>query len=168
MTLLHACDWLAATRWSTSLRESTYAYPAVESVHVLTLCLFLGLTIAMDLRLTGVAFRRLPAREMVARLQPWIRPGFAVMALTGSLLFLANPTTTITHRAFQVKLVLLTIAGLNAAIFPRGVYRSPAHWATAAGPPLAARIAGGVSLAAWTGVVAAGRLIAYEFLRPVS
>jgi hypothetical protein len=165
MSLLQVCERLEATRWSTALRESTYVYAAVESVHVLTLALFLGLVIVTDLRLTGLGFRGLPAGEMVARLRPWIRAGFVVMATSGILLFIAQPAATFTHPAFRAKLALLSLAGANAAIFHAGIYRSAPAWDPAAAPPPAARIAGVVSLIVWAGVVAAGRLIAYDFLR---
>jgi hypothetical protein len=43
MSLLPFCQWLAGTPGSIALRESLYPYPLVESTHVLTLCVFLGL-----------------------------------------------------------------------------------------------------------------------------
>src|ERR1035441_11008822 len=46
-------QWLANTTFSTYLRESPWAYPIVETVHVLTLCLFLGFTMLLDLRQAG-------------------------------------------------------------------------------------------------------------------
>lgn len=59
------------------------------------------------------------------------------------------------------KFGLLLLAGLNVLIFHRGVYRRVDEWADAAVTPPAARIAAGVSMTAWTGVVFAGRFLAY-------
>ena len=42
MSLLPFCEWLASTRWSIALHESLYAYPLIESTHVVTLLLFAG------------------------------------------------------------------------------------------------------------------------------
>jgi len=53
MSLLRVCEWMADTRWSIALHESTWGYPIVESVHVLALCLFLGMAVMLDLRLLG-------------------------------------------------------------------------------------------------------------------
>ena len=47
------CQWLADTSGSIALHESLYMYPLVESTHVLTLCLFVGMAMMLDLRLTG-------------------------------------------------------------------------------------------------------------------
>jgi len=49
MSLLHLCEWLANTRWSIALHESFWAYPVIESVHVLALRLFVGMATALDL-----------------------------------------------------------------------------------------------------------------------
>src|SRR5271169_598708 len=91
MSLLGFCQWLGSTPASIALHESIWAYPIVESVHVLTLCVFLGLTVMLDLRLLGVTLVRTPASEVVARLVPWTIVGFAVMVATGALLFFAIP-----------------------------------------------------------------------------
>ena len=49
-TLLSFCQWLAETPFSTGIRESTYVYPIIESVHVLSLCVFVGLLLSWDLQ----------------------------------------------------------------------------------------------------------------------
>ena len=64
------CEWLAQTPWSIALHESAWGYPLVESVHVLALCLFLGMTVMLDLRLLGVALRGAPVSEVVE--QRWL------------------------------------------------------------------------------------------------
>jgi hypothetical protein len=58
MSLYNVAAWLEKTPWSVALHESIWAYPIIESVHVLFLCLFLGMAIALYLRLIGVSFKR--------------------------------------------------------------------------------------------------------------
>ena len=53
--LLQVVEWLAGTSWSIALHESLYLYPLIESTHVLTLTVFVGLTVMLDLRLLGLA-----------------------------------------------------------------------------------------------------------------
>ena len=53
MSLLPLRQWLADTPWSIALHESLYMYPLLESVHVLTLCVFVGMSVLLDLRLLG-------------------------------------------------------------------------------------------------------------------
>ena len=45
MSLLPFCQWLGSTPGSIALHESLFMYPLIESVHVLTLCLFVGMTL---------------------------------------------------------------------------------------------------------------------------
>src|SRR5438552_9012173 len=78
MSLLGFCEWLANTSGSIALHESVYMYPLVESAHVLTLCVFLGTAIMVDLRLLGVVFVRVPMTEIRRRLGPWVAAGFIV------------------------------------------------------------------------------------------
>ncbi len=155
--------WLGETPWSVALLESLYAWPLIESTHVLTLGLFVGTTIMMDLRLVGIAFRKTPVTDFTGRMLPWTRVGFAIMVATGLLLFYSQPLRYYHNVFFRVKVLVLVLAGANAAIFHRGAHRSAADWGRDAKPPRAARIAGAVSLAAWAAVVVTGRLIAYNW-----
>jgi len=163
MSLLGFCQWMGNTPGSIALHESIWAYPIVESVHVLTLCVFLGLTIMLDLRLLGLTMVRAPASEVAGRLLPWTIAGFAVMVVTGALLFYAIPVKTYLNIFFRVKVAFLVLAGVNVAVFQRTIWRSRDRWDLDAAPPFRARLAGAVSLALWAGIVIAGRMIAYNW-----
>jgi hypothetical protein len=56
---------------------------------------------------------------------------------------------------------MLFILGVNAILFSATTYKSVASWDKAVLTPAPARIAGWVSLVLWTGVIIAGRAIAY-------
>lgn len=155
--------WLGDTPWSVALLESYYVWPLVESTHVLTLALFVGTALMMDLRLVGVAFRGVPVSEFTRRLLPWTRVGFAIMVVTGLLLFYSSPLRYYHNLFFRFKVILLVVAGLNVWLFHSRVHRSVESWDDAFRAPRAARIAGLVSIIAWTGVVFSGRLVAYNW-----
>src|SRR4030095_10429589 len=87
MSLLGFCQWLEKTPWSIALHESLWVYPIVESLHVLTLSLFLGTAVMLDLRLLGVTMRRVPVSEAARRLLPWTAAGFAMMGISGGRAF---------------------------------------------------------------------------------
>ena len=163
MSLLSLCQWLANTSWSIGIHESRYGYSIIESVHVLTLCLFLGLAVMLDLRLLGVSLRGAPVYEVVEQLLPWMKAGFAVMAVSGILLFTAIPVRTYQNIFFRLKVIMLIAAAVNVWVFHSTVYREVADWGTSARPPRRARIAAGLSLALWAGIVIAGRMIAYNW-----
>jgi len=155
--------WLGSTGWSIKLLESLYAWSFVESSHVLLLALFVGTAMMMDLRLTGVAFRGVPASAFTERLLPWTRVAFGLMVVTGGLLFYSSPLKYYHNLFFRIKMILLVISGLNIWFFHTRIYRSISEWDDELHPPRAVRIAGVVSLVVWTGIVFSGRLVAYNW-----
>ena len=163
MSLLPFCQWLAETSGSIALHESLYMYPLVESAHVLTLCLFLGMAIMFDLRLLGLTLVRVPMSEIRRRLGPWMVAGFVVMVITGVMLFYAIPVRSYQSIFFRVKVVALVLAGLNAFVFHATIDRRLAEWDRDPVPPPAARRAGARSLLLWAVIVVAGRMIAYNW-----
>jgi hypothetical protein len=163
MSLLAFCHWLENTPGSMALHESIWVYPIVESVHVLTLCVFLGLTVMLDLRLLGAALPATPASQILRRFLPWTVAGFAVMVASGALLFYAIPVKTYLNIFFRLKVAFLLMAGLNVAVFQATAWRTVAYWDLDPRPPIGARLAGGVSLALWAAIVICGRMIAYNW-----
>jgi hypothetical protein len=156
-------QWLASTSGSIALHESLYMYPLVESVHVLTLCIFVGLAAILDLRLMGVTLRRIPVSEVARRLLPWTGFGFTIMVITGAMLFYAIPVRSYHSVWFRTKLILLVLAGVNAWLFHAGAWRSVWDWDLEPVPPAAARIAGTASLVLWAAIIVTGRMIAYNW-----
>jgi uncharacterized protein DUF6644 len=156
-------QWLGDTPWSVELHESIWVYPLVESVHVLTLCVFLGMTAMLDLRLLGVIMTTTPASQVVKRFLPWMITGFVMMVASGAALFYADPVRTYLNIFFRLKLIFLVVAGLNAALFHRMAARTLPQWDLSLTPPFRARLAGGLSLALWATVVVCGRMIAYHW-----
>ncbi len=161
--ILGLLEWLASTSWSIQLLESLYAWPLIESAHVLSLGLFVGTAVINDLRLLGWTMNRVPVSEVTGRLLPWTRIGFAVMVATGALLFYANPVRYYHNIFFRIKVLLLIAAGLNAFVFHRGIHRRVAEWDLDAVLPREARVAGAVSLVCWALIVVSGRMIAYNW-----
>jgi hypothetical protein len=163
MSLLSFVQWLEQSPVSVAMHESIYAFPVVESVHVLGLCLFLGLAVLWDLRLLGVTLRSVPASEVSDRLLPWMWTGAVIMVISGGLVFLNTPVRYYTNIFFRVKVVMLLLAVMNAWVFQTGIYRRIAEWERQGRTPHFARMAGVASLVLWAGIVIAGRMIAYNW-----
>ena len=163
MNLLPFIQWLESTSGSLFIRESTLLYPVVETTHVLSLCLFLGLIAMLDLRLVGVGMRSVAVSEVAGRLLPLAFVGFALMAISGALLFYSGPLKAFHNIFFRVKMVLIALTGLNALLFHFTIYRRVASWDQDASPPARAKLAGVLSLTLWCGVVICGRMQAYNW-----
>ena len=162
--LIHsAAVWLDTHRWSTMLHESYYMYNWVESTHVLTLMLSLGLLFLIDLRMLGYALPEVPASRLAARLSLPMLMGFGVMFITGLLLFYAVPVRTSQSLWFRIKVVLLAACAVNALLFHRRMRQAAGGWDNAPKAPLSLRVGATLSLAFWSIVVICGRLIAYNW-----
>ena len=161
--LLSFCEWLASTRWSIALHESLYAYPLIETTHVLSLMLFVGSVLFVDMRLLGWTLREVPISTVTARLLPWTLAGFVIAVTTGALLFYAIPVRTYLSVFFRIKAAMLLVGGVNALLFHRKVHRGDVEWDADPVPPPRARLTGAVSMFTWAAVIVMGRMIAYNW-----
>jgi len=158
--------WLAGTPFSTLMRESVWAEPIVETVHVLTLTVFLGFVLLLDLRMLDLVLRRKRVAEVLEQLSPWLFGGFAVMIVTGLLLFTADPVAFYSTLFFKLKMIMIVLAGLNVLTFNATLGRGIATWDQGTATPWKVKLSGLVSLVLWVSVVAAGRGIAYALPPP--
>jgi hypothetical protein len=142
---------------------SQYAYPLVESVHVLGLALSVGLLAIADLRLIGAVMRRQPVSHSLHGLRPWMLAGFILMFASGGVLFAAEAGRLYVNPLFRLKMLFVALAGLNALYFEWTLGRHANVWSDPLRPPRAARLAGFASLGCWAVVILFGRWIAYGF-----
>ncbi len=158
--------WLHDTSFSTMMRESVWAEPIVETIHVLTLTVFLGFVLLLDLRLLDLTMRQRRLSDLFRELNPGLFGGFAVMVVTGLLLFSADPVSFYSTIFFKLKMIMLVLAGLNVIVFNATLGRRLADWDGGPRTPWGAKAAGIVSLTLWIAIVAAGRGIAYALPPP--
>jgi hypothetical protein len=152
--------WLETTGAATAMRQWLWLYPTVEILHILGFVVLVGSAAMFDLRLLGLS-RQLPVAAMERHLLPWARASVLLIVPTGALMFVAHATEFAENPAFRLKLILLVAATVNAGLFHLRPFRQVAAWNQGASAPLAARVAAGLSLVLWTGVIACGRLLAY-------
>jgi hypothetical protein len=115
----------------------------------------------LDLRLLGVVMRKRPVSQVALQFLPWVWTGFTVMILTGAVLFCSEAVKCYNSPFFRTKLVLVGVAGLNALVFHKTVFRHVETWDKDTPTPWRAKLAGACSLVVWIGVVAMGRALAY-------
>ncbi|MDR7331793.1 hypothetical protein [Roseateles asaccharophilus] len=134
------------------LASHPWAYPALETVHVVGIALLFGGLLVFELRLLGLA-RALELRALARLVLPLALLGFGLCALTGLAMFATQPQELLANPAFRLKLLLLMLAGGNAAWF-----HARGGLALADRP---ARVQGLLSLGFWLAVIICGRWIAY-------
>lgn len=142
-------DGVAAFAW---IGSHPWLYPLLEAVHIVGIALLLGSLVLFELRVFGLG-AALPLQPLARFALPVSLAGFAIAAASGSTMFLSQPGELLANRAFTVKMGLLMLAGINAALF---------HARGGSGRlDGLARLQTLVSLGLWLAVIICGRWIAY-------
>jgi hypothetical protein len=162
MSLLQIAKEIEASHIGTAIRQSMWAFPILNLVHLLGLMVAAGTIVYWDLRLLGLGLRRSAVSEVGRQLLPWTWGGFSVMFISGGLLAWSEAGRLYSNFFFRMKLLFLCLAGLNVLIFHLTVYRNVSAWDRAPLTPLRARLAGAFSLFLWFALIAAGRAIGYS------
>ena len=144
-----------------AVRGTEHLYPVLETLHILGIALLVGPAFAFDLLVLGAGRRLVPLTAAGRLLLPLAHLGFAVAIVTGIALLSAQATVVAASAAAPWKLGLLLLAMANVGVFHAGVYRRVHAWMDAAAAPAAARAGALVSMLVWTGVIFAGRFLAY-------
>ena len=156
-------QWLYSSAAGVVIRENESLFPWLESAHVIAITLVVGTIWIVDLRLLGVASLDRAVTKLTKEVLPVTWVAFALALVTGSLLFISNAVNYAHNFYFQMKILLLVLAGVNMVIFHLLGTREIESWGTTANDtPLRARIAGGTSLLLWIGIVAFGRWIGFN------
>lgn len=138
------------------LPGTEWLFPIVETLHVIALTLVFGSIVMVDLRLLWISSRNSPVSRLTAEILPVTWIAWCVAAIFGSLLFMSNATVYAANMQFRLKFVCMGLAAVNMMVFHLGAFRRVVQWDLTQ-PPLSARIAGGLSLSLWIGVVFFGR-----------
>ena len=162
MSLFRFFEWLGTTSWSIEFHESRYVFLIVLMIHVLTLSVFVGTALMIDLRLLGRTMTGVPVSQVMTRLMPWTEAGFLVMIVTGALLFYAAPVARYENIFFRVKMAALAMAVINIWLFRRTMYRRVGEWDLDPVPPRRVRMVGVLSLLLLALIITAGRMMAYQ------
>ena len=136
--------------------DSPWAWPAAEAVHFLGMSLSIGVLLALNLRILG-AMPQVPFAAL-HRLLPWGMLGFGLNLITGMLFFVAQPAQYIANAPFLWKVIFLMIAGANF-LYLTVVKKLWAVDGFHAG--LADKTIAVSSMAAWFGVLYAGRMLPF-------
>jgi hypothetical protein len=141
--------------------DSEWAFPAVETIHVLAIVFVFGSITRLDMRLMGLLWRDRPVTEVAAEMLPWTWTSFVIAAIFGTLLWSSKPVEYFAIAFFDVKMILILLAGLNMLYFQFVTFKDVTLWDRDPTPPVGARVQGALSMAFWLCVVICGRFIGF-------
>ena len=158
MGFLH---WLDGTAMAEAIRSSIWIFPTMEVIHVVAITLVVGSIARLDLRLAGLVSRDRAITEVSEEMLPWTWASFVVAVLFGALLFAGQPIKYLGVAFFDVKMILILLAGINMLAFQYLTFKGVGRWDRKPTPPVAVCVAGSLSLAFWVSVIICGRFIGF-------
>jgi uncharacterized protein DUF6644 len=156
--LLQSVESSGLAAW---LRGSLYAFPLIESFHVIGLTMVFGTVAIIDLRLLGLASAGRPFAALASETIRWTWAAFALTATTGAMMFSTNALAYYQNLQFRLKMSLLVLAGINMVIFSITAGRRVDRWNADRAAPLSGKLAGALSLLLWIGVIFLGRWVGF-------
>ncbi len=147
------------------LNAYDWSWPVFEMMHFLGMAMLIGTVGLVDLRILGL-IRGLPLAHLSVFLKIGVA-GFIVNAITGYIFVAGNPVggslDYVANLAFQIKLVLMLLAGINViAFYFTGIGRVVHEGGPDSDAPRAAKVLAAVSLLLWFSVIFFGRMIMYN------
>lgn len=163
MRSLHQfCSWLQATPLSLAIQGTSWVVPLVQTVHILSIAAVLSAVLMIDLRLIGVLGRDQSIARVSRRFRPTIWRTLPILLVSGVVLIIGEPSRSLENSVFQLKMALLATAILVTLAHQVPLRKDPTYWDPAGGRRMAVRIIAAISLFSWSGIVLAGRWIAYN------
>lgn len=152
-------QWMEDTAINNFVTGNAWAWPMLETFHFIGLCLLLGSLLIVDLRIMGFS-KKVPIGP-VHSFVPITIIGFSINFITGLLFLFGDPHRYFPNVAFQLKMVLIVLAGLNVLYFESVVHPKIKKTGDATIIGMDAKFVAGASLALWVCVIIAGRMIPY-------
>lgn len=149
--LWHLAQWSEATALGKMIRNSEYAFPMIEFVHLAALAVIGGAVLIVDMRMLGFGLKKTSVAELAKDAQPYVTASLLVMLATGIALYTSEATKCYASAAFWIKMASLLLAMIFTYTIKKRV--------TAADH--ASKLVGAVSIALWFGVAWGGRWIGF-------
>lgn len=150
----NAFRWLGATSIGITMRDATWGFAIVETIHLLGLATLGGAVLAINLSAGRFRFRRVDPAAIARAASPILIGALVTMIVSGALLVSSKPVRYYLDNMFRAKMALLLLAILSsvavARLLPSG---RPASFSL--------RALALVSLSLWLVVGVAGRLIGF-------
>ena len=138
--------------------DHPWVWPICEVFHFVGLCLLLGVTLLVNLRLVGF-ISGFPLAE-VTRLLPWAVAGLGINIVTGMLFFLAAPDQYTQNSTFTWKMGLVLLGGISL-LYPTMFDEEPDSTSDILHATVTRRVMAVCSVVIWIAVIFFGRYLPY-------
>ncbi len=146
---------------ATSIASGEYAFPLIETFHVIAIVTVFGTIAIMDLRLLGLTSGKWSISSVSKDTLRLTWGAFALAVITGGLMFISKATTYMVNPYFLWKMALIAFAGINMIVLHLTTWKTIGSWDNGAAIPAAAKLSGALSLAFWIVVIFCGRFIGF-------
>jgi hypothetical protein len=154
---LETLAWLEQTVFSLWVRESLNGFLIAITFHSLGMGLLVGVNIAIDLRVLGIA-EKVPL-VLLKKFIPVMWAGFIICLVSGIMLLIAYPAKALTNSVFYLKFLFVILAFIitrmlcEEVLQASSVERQPVEQKY--------KIIAAASLIFWVAAILAGRFLAY-------
>jgi cytochrome bd-type quinol oxidase subunit 2 len=155
-------DWLSRTTLSVAIQAHEWVIPTVQSIHIVAIGIVLASVFMIDLRVLGFAGRDQSLRETTGRFGPWLTAALCVLLATGIVMIVGEPARELLAFSFWLKMFLVAVGTLIAALFQIALRRNEAHWESSVTKKTSTKSLAIFTLLIWVAIVVLGRLIAYD------
>ena len=103
-------DWCGSTWLGTVVRDTVWAFPLIETFHLLALAVLLGTVLIVNLRVFGLGRSYYSSAAQIAReLEPWMLASLGVLIASGIPMFLSEPIKCYESYSFPIKMILIVL-----------------------------------------------------------
>jgi hypothetical protein len=156
-------EWLSTTSPSVFLQEhNTWAIPTIQSMHIVGIALVMGSVLMIDLRILGWAGTDQTLQQTSRRFGPWLTTSLWLLLATGVLMVVGEPVRELVTFSFWLKMTLVAIGTIVAAIFRASLRRHERHWEETLVHRSSIKGLAVLTFLVWTFVIVLGRFIAYD------
>ncbi|MEM1246498.1 MAG: DUF6644 family protein [Acidobacteriota bacterium] len=146
-----------ATWVGSTIQESLWLFPVIESFHLVTFAILGGCVLLVDLRILGLVMKNQTLRELADSARPWLTGSLIATIISGVLLFMSEAVKCYYNDPFWAKMRFLGLAILFTFTVRNRIIGDTELRAG----PLFSKIVAVLSILLWSGVAWGGRWIGF-------
>lgn len=146
-------EWMSNLAFSKALGASAWAFALIQALHLVSLAVFAGAVLIVDLRLMGRVLTERPLRQVARDAQPWLIWGLVALTITGIPQLMQNAMREYYSDLFWLKMGFLALAVIFTLTLRRKVTLADAMLS------FRTKAVGLISIVLWAGVAIPARLI---------